>query len=131
MNQIIHAIESLNKFPIFGQHQDSLTSKNVWERVLRLQTVHDIDFEKSVTPDTVLDYKSLFSNRLLTYLYERDFIFLPHEKYTLTRASEYKHFYDLEIDENCAFLKKWLEKYCFGFLEQQIDVHGKWTKKNL
>jgi hypothetical protein len=62
MNKVINAIEGLNKLPIFGQDQALLTSDSVWERVLRLKTAQHINFDEAVTPDTILDYKSLFSN---------------------------------------------------------------------
>lgn len=127
-DDICSLILKLNEFKIFGQEQKSLDSQNVWERTLRLNTAKYINFKEKICSETVLDYKALFANRLLTYLYEKDLIFLPEKQQLLNLNSDFHKFYCIKYTNECNFLKNFFEKYCFDFLQTEIDISTSWTK---
>jgi mannose-6-phosphate isomerase-like protein (cupin superfamily) len=123
-------LKKLSSIDIFGQDVENLFTHHVWERPLRLHTAHTIDFDQPVNNTTILDYKSLFANRVLSYLYERDLVFLPAEGCKIEPPqSHFNKFYNTEDNVALSLLQFHLEKYCLGFLPKEVNVVGQWTKK--
>jgi len=131
MSNVYDYLKHLSSIDIFGgTHAESLFTRHVWERPLRLHTAHTIDFDQPVHKAAVLDYKSLFANRVLSYLYERDLVFLPTEGCQLEPSqSNFNTFYTTGDNVALSLLQLHLEKYCLGFLPKEVDVVGQWTKK--
>lgn len=79
MSNVHDYLKHLSNIDILGEHAETLFTLHVCERPLWLHTAHTINFDQPVHKAKVLDYKSLFANRVLSYLYERDLVFLPAE----------------------------------------------------
>ena len=122
-------LDTLKSKDIFGFGTESLKSESVWQRHLRLNTADQIDFSKNVNKKTVLNYDSLFANRVLSYLYERDMVFLPNKNHKIGKNSDFYKFYSLNCNECCALLRFFLEEYCLSFINEEVQVSGNWTKK--
>jgi Iron-containing redox enzyme len=127
---VYNCLKKLSNIDIFGGHAEALFTRHVWERPLRLHTAHTIDFDQPVDKTTVLDYKSLFANRVLSYLYERNLVFLPAEGSRLDPSQgHFSAFYNTEDNAKLSLLQLHLEKYCLGFLPKEVNVVGQWTKE--
>lgn len=130
MKQNIHQLlNKLSDLDIFGFGAKFLDSENVWQRHLRLNTSNYIDFDNKIDKETVLNYGSLFANRVLSYLYERDLVFLPDQQYKIEKDSDFYKFYNVNYNECCALLRLFLEEYCLSFIDKEVQVTGNWTKE--
>ena len=77
-----------------------------------------------------MDYESLAAQRVLTCVYEQDLVFLPRESYPGWLA-DFNEFYSPETRELAGQFRSALEKYCFGYLEERVEVSKGWTKESL
>jgi len=69
---------------------------------------------------------SLFDNRVLLTIYERDFVLLPREGFPAKHA-DFAAYYGSDLTRRGDQLRPHLEERLFGPLERSIQVSGEWT----
>ncbi|MBT0772921.1 iron-containing redox enzyme family protein [Kineosporia sp. J2-2] len=104
-------------------------SRRPFHRSLRPQALHEVDLARPLTPDTFMNYESLAAQRVLTCVYEQDLVFLPEQPYD-GWLKDFEEFYSPETRELAGQFRGQLEQYCFGYLEQEIEVSPGWTRED-
>lgn len=97
-----------------------------WQRQLRPRVIKYLDFSKPVTPDVLLNYTSMAANRILTNIYEQDFVFLTNN-FTEKEKGFFERFYNQEDRLLADVIRPAMENYLFNHLEKEVQVTGKWT----
>lgn len=98
-----------------------------FNRSLRPQALGQVNLDRPLTPNEFMDYESLAAQRVLTCVYEQDLVFLPKDPYD-GWMEDFKLFYSRELRDLGASFRSTLEEYCFGYLEDEIEVSSGWTK---
>ncbi|ALM83495.1 iron-containing redox enzyme family protein [Bordetella sp. N] len=101
-----------------------------YERELRPQDLKHLHFDQPINIHQFLDYQSMAGHRLLLTIYESDFLLLPR----MGMKDQYENFRTFYCPERRALgqiVRPGLERHLFGFLEEEIDVSGKWTEHEL
>lgn len=116
--------------PLFRDSSTWEMSRRPFHRSLRPQALAAVDLDVPLEADGFMDYESLAAQRVLTCVYEQDLVFLPREPYDGWRE-DFTEFYSADSRALAAQFRPALERYCFGYLEEQIEVSGGWTKDRL
>lgn len=116
--------------PIYLDNEEWQNNDNPYRRQLRPQVLRHLDFSKVLSRGDILAYSSLAANRLLTTIYENDLVFLPSAG-SASGHADFKRYYNHTNRIQGEMIRPYLEQHVFGFLDQEVDVTGKWTKESL
>lgn len=112
--------------PLFGYLKEWVIADNPYRRPVDQQTVTRHDFGRPLKREEALGASALAAQRMLFNVYETDFVFLP-EKDLAAKRGDFVSFYSNENKLLGELIRPALEAHLFGFLEDEIDVSGKWT----
>ncbi|WP_435175175.1 iron-containing redox enzyme family protein [Actinacidiphila sp. bgisy145] len=115
--------------PLYLDNEDWQNHDNPYRRQLRPQVLRHLDFSKPPARADILNYSSLAAGRLLTSIYEADLVFLPKSGLG-DRAEDFHRYYDPGNRALGEAIRPALERYAFGFLDEEVDVSGPWTKES-
>lgn len=115
---------------LFGQPSDFLIRGNPYRRPVRPQDIQGIDFSRPLTRRDFASTAALTGQRLLTNVYESELLFLPADDFRRVER-DFRAFYDDELKLAGELIRPQLERQLFGFLEQEIDVTGRWSEATM
>lgn len=113
--------------PIYLDNEEWENTDNPYRRQLRPQVLPHLDFDRIPGRDEILNYTSFAVQRLLTSVYEADLVFLPRSGMK-GRWEDFRRFYSPSNRALGEMIRPALERYAFGFLDQEVEVSGTWTK---
>ncbi len=116
--------------PIYLDNEEWVNDDNPYRRQLRPQVLKFLDFDRVLRRSQILNYESLAAQRLLTSIYEADLMFLPKSGLADRRA-DFAAFYSASNRALGEMIRPALERFAFGFLDDEVDVSGKWTRDSL
>ncbi|MFF4954117.1 iron-containing redox enzyme family protein [Streptomyces chattanoogensis] len=118
--------------PIYLDNEEWQNSDNPYRRQLRPQVLRHLDLDRVPGRDEILDYSSLAVQRLLTSIYEADLVFLPKTGLKGEgKWEDFKRFYSPTNRVLGEMIRPALERYAFGFLDEEVETSGKWTAESL
>ncbi|MEU3267366.1 MULTISPECIES: iron-containing redox enzyme family protein [Streptomyces] len=116
--------------PVYTDNEEWENSDNPYRRQLRPQVLPYLDFDRVPGREQVLEYSSLAAQRLLTSIYEADLVFFP--KAGLGKLTEdFRRYYSPDNRARGEMIRPALERFAFGFLDQEVEVSGDWTTESL
>lgn len=135
MENLRNKIQELRNYNIYADNpsiiknrcESAIENKNVWKRPLRYLSFPYIELD-DISDDTCLNYKSLTLNRILTALYEQDFLYLPEQSDNIVQ--ELKSAYTESLRNISPAIIPKLEKIIFGYLENDITIDGEWNEES-
>ena len=118
--------------PLFRDAEDGEIeiAGNPFRRPTRLNDHRFIDFFEPLSGDQLTSNASLAANRLLLILYELDLVFLPVDGKP-EGLENFRSFYGDGIRKAAGALRPVLERFLFGFLDDAVDVTGRWRADDL
>jgi hypothetical protein len=116
--------------PLYLDNEEWQNDDNPYRRQLRPQVLQYLDFSRVLQPDEILTYSALAANRLLTTIYEADLVLLPKAQFAERRA-DFTGFYSTTNRVQGEMIRPYLERHVFGFLDDEVEVTGPWTKDDL
>lgn len=112
--------------PLFGHHGEWVIADNPYRRPVDQPTVARLDFGRPLKREEAFGASALAAQRMLFNVYETDLIFLP-EKDLAAKRGDFERFYSNENKLLGELIRPALEAHVFGFLDEEIDISGKWT----
>ncbi|AHG20828.1 cupin [Chania multitudinisentens RB-25] len=125
-NYFTKQLSYLGQYEIYRDGAFWTENHNVWKRPLRPQSFPYTDFQ-DVSRENLLNYSTFTLNRILTVLYEQDFLYLPESSDDI--VAELRIVYNKELREEAAVLIPELERKIFCNLKNEIKVGGEWSKE--
>ncbi|KAA2252531.1 iron-containing redox enzyme family protein [Solihabitans fulvus] len=116
--------------PLYLDNEEWENDDNPYRRQLRPQVLQHLDFTKKLSRSEILNYESLAAQRLLTTIYESDLMFLPQSGFG-EKYEDFKRFYSSTNRALGEMIRPALERHSFGFLDDEVEVTGKWTRASL
>ncbi|MFE0699541.1 iron-containing redox enzyme family protein [Streptomyces sp. NPDC058872] len=116
--------------PIYLDNEEWENDDNPYRRQLRPQVLPYLDFSRVLPRNEILHYEGLAAQRILTSIYEADLMFLPKAGFK-SKWEDFKQYYNPSNRVLGEIIRPSLEKFAFGFLDQEVEVSGKWTKDEL
>ena len=116
--------------PLFENTPEWIIHDNPYRRPVDPKTVQQLDFSSSLSRAEVLGTSALAAHRMLLNIYETDLIFLPANNFAAKRA-EFSSYYSNDNKLLGELVRPSLEAHVFSFLNDEIDVTGKWTVEAL
>jgi hypothetical protein len=116
--------------PLYLDNEEWTNDDNPYRRQLRPQVLDHLDFSRALRRDEILNYPSLAVQRLLTTIYEADLMFLPATGLA-EKWADFHRFYNPTNRALGEMIRPALEKHAFGFLDQEVEVSGAWTRESL
>ncbi len=116
--------------PIYLDNEEWVNDDNPYRRQLRPQVAKYLNFSRVLPKDEILTYESLAAQRLLTSIYDADLVFLPKADLA-EKWDDFRQFYSPGNRALGEIIRPGLEKFAFGFLDDEVEVSGKWTKDSL
>lgn len=116
--------------PLFADNEKWENTDNPYRRQLRPQVLPHLDFARVLPRKEILTYESLAAQRILTSIYETDLVFLPRTG-TPEKWADHKLFYSSTNRTRGELIRPSLERFAFGFLDDEVEVTGNWTKQSL
>jgi quercetin dioxygenase-like cupin family protein len=124
------AVVRYSSNPIYLDNEEWVNDDNPYRRQLRPQVLRHLDFSKALGVNQLLDYENLAANRLLTSIYESDLMFLPQAGLA-DKWDDFKRYYSPSNRALGEIIRPSLEQFAFGFLDDEVDVSGKWTRESM
>ncbi|MET0648737.1 MAG: iron-containing redox enzyme family protein [Pyrinomonadaceae bacterium] len=112
--------------PLFGYLKEWVIADNPYRRPVDQQTVTRHDFSRPLKREEALNASALAAQRMLFNVYETDLVFLPEKDFAAKRG-DFVSFYSNENKLLGELIRPTLESHLFGFLEDEIEVSGKWS----
>lgn len=112
--------------PLFGYHKEWVIEDNPYRRPVDQQAVARHDFGRPLKRGEALGASALTAQRMLFNVYETDLVFLPEKDFAAKRG-DFASFYSNENKLLGELIRPTLEAHLFGFLEDEIDVSGRWS----
>jgi Iron-containing redox enzyme len=112
--------------PLFGYLKEWVIADNPYRRPVDQEAVARHDFGRPLKRGEALNASALAAQRMLFNIYETDLVFLPEKNFAAKRA-DFASFYSNENRLLGELIRPTLETHLFGFLEDEIDVSGKWS----
>ena len=112
--------------PLFDDTSEQLIRDNPYCRPIDRESIQRFDFSETVNRSGALGASALTAHRLLLNIYETDLIFLPDKNFAGKR-NDFASYYSNENKLLGELIRPTLEAHVFNFLEQEINVTGKWT----
>ncbi|TCT88973.1 heme oxygenase-like protein [Gibbsiella quercinecans] len=123
LNILLQEMSAFNKF------RDSTSwyePDDVWKRPVRPQSFKHIVFD-DVQNENISNYSTFTMNRILTAMYEMDFLFLPQTSNNVTR--ELSENYNSSIIKLKNKIIPVLEEKIFGYIDKEVYVTGDWNRE--
>lgn len=113
--------------PLFGDAPEEwLIRDNPYRRPVDRKTVEGVDFCKPLARPELFSSGALAAHRMLLNIYETDLIFLPAGNFAAKR-NDFNAYYSNDNKLLGELIRPTLEAHVFGFLDEEVDVTGKWT----
>jgi hypothetical protein len=128
--EVRHAVTQFAANPLFLDNEEWLNDDNPYRRQLRPQVLAYLDFSRVLGRESLLDYENLAAQRLLTTIYETDMIFLPKSGLD-GKWEDFHGFYSPTTRYWGEIARPALERFSFGFLEDEVEVSGRWTRDSV
>lgn len=112
--------------PLFDDTAEWLIRDNPYCRPIDRESVERFDFTKTLDKSEALGASALVAHRMLLNIYETDLIFLP-EKNFAARKNDFASYYSNDNKLLGEMIRPTLEAHVFDFLENEINITGKWT----
>lgn len=128
--EVRHAVMQLAASPIFLDNEDWFNDDNPYRRQLRPQLLPHLDFNRVLGREALFDYENLAAQRLLTTIYETDLMFLPKGGLE-DKWEDFQRFYSPATRHWGDIARSPLERFSFGFLQDEVEVSGRWTRDSL
>jgi hypothetical protein len=125
-SEFVKQLSYLGNFDIFRDGEFWTEENCVWKRPLRPQGFPYTKFQ-DVTRENLFNYSSLTLNRILTALYEQDFLYLPDSAENI--LDDLHHVYNKDLRSLAAVLIPEIERKIFHNLQREVKVGGKWDKE--
>jgi nitrosourea synthase len=119
-------IERYAARPLFENTSEWIIRDNPYRRPVDLKTVQQLDFSAPLSRAEILGTSALAAHRMLLNIYETDLIFLPANDFASKRA-DFSSYYSNDNKLLGELVRPTLEAHVFSFLNDEIDVTGKWT----
>ncbi|GLF97754.1 iron-containing redox enzyme family protein [Streptomyces yaizuensis] len=116
--------------PIYLDNEEWENSDNPYRRQLRPQVLRHLDYDAIPGRDGIFNYTSLAVQRLLTSVYEADLVFFPKGGLA-GQEEDFRRYYSSSNRVLGETIRPALEKYAFGFLDNEVEVSGNWTLESL
>lgn len=116
--------------PIYLDNEEWENHDNPYRRQLRPQVLPYLDFARVLPRKEITTYDSLAAQRLLTSIYEADLMFLPRRADEAT-WKDFRAFYSPDNRARGELVRPSLERFAFGFLDDEVEVSGQWTRESL
>lgn len=116
--------------PIYLDNEEWENDDNPFRRQLRPQVLQHLDFDRPPGREGLLNYTSLAVQRVLTTIYEADLVFLPKGGLK-GHWEDFKRFYSPTNRALGEIVRPALERYAFGFLDDEVETSGEWTAQSL
>jgi hypothetical protein len=116
--------------PLYLDNEDWENADNPYRRQLRPQVVPHLDFSRVLPREELLNYQGLATQRILTTIYEADLMFLPKGDLA-GRWEDFQRFYNPTNRVLGEIIRPALERQAFGFLDDEVEVAGAWTRDSL
>lgn len=116
--------------PLFAGVDQWVIDDNPYRRPVRPQDLGLFDFSTVLDKRQVLTGSGLMASRMLLNIYETDLVFLPQGP--LEPAYEdFQAFYAPGLRALGEMMRPTLERHTFGFLDDEVDVSGRWSLDSL
>lgn len=112
--------------PNFDDTAEWLIRDNPYCRPIDRESTQRFDFTQTVNRTEALGASALAAHRMLLNIYETDLVFLP-EKNFAARKNDFASYYSNDNKLLGEMIRPTLEAHVFQFLENEINVTGKWT----
>jgi hypothetical protein len=112
--------------PLFGHHDEWVITDNPFRRPVDQQAVTQHNFSQPLKREEAFSSSALAAQRMLFNVYETDLVFLPDKDFAAKRA-DFESFYSNENKLLGELIRPTLEAHLFGFLDEEIDISGKWS----
>ena len=116
--------------PLFENTSEWIIRDNPYRRPVDPRTIQQLDFSTSLSRAEILGTSALAAHRMLLNIYETDLIFLPASDFANKRA-DFSSYYSNDNKLLGELIRPTLEAHVFNFLNDEIDVTGKWTVEAL
>jgi hypothetical protein len=117
--------------PIYLDNEEWVNEDNPYRRQLRPQVLPHLVFDTPLRRDQVFNYESLAAHRMLTSIYEADLVFLPKSELTPEKYRDFHSFYSPHNRSRGEVIRPALERFAFGFLDDEVSVSGDWDAESL
>jgi mannose-6-phosphate isomerase-like protein (cupin superfamily) len=128
--ELRHAVTQFAESPIFLDNEEWLNDDNPYRRQLRPQVLGHLDFNRVLDRAALFDYENLAAQRLLTTIYETDLMFLPKAGLD-GKWDDFQRFYSPTARRLGEMARPALERFSFGFLQDEVEVSGRWTRDSM
>ena len=126
-NEFEAVLSYMARFEKFKDSKSWFIGEDVWKRPTRPQSFKYTKFEE-VNRGNLLNYSTFTMNRILTALYELDFLFLPESSKDIITSINDNYSDDLlSYKANVLSL---IEDKMFGFIENEVTVDGEWDRES-
>ncbi len=130
MSSVANRIADLASVPLFHDaEEDEVFLNNPYRRPTRTFDNQFINFASPLNRNNQASNSALSTHRLLLNVYEMDMLFLPDQSYP-GFAEDFATFYSEDALAKADAVRHDLEKKAFGFLDDEIQIEGKWTAKD-
>ncbi|MFC8452443.1 iron-containing redox enzyme family protein [Kitasatospora sp. NPDC057223] len=116
--------------PIYRDNEEWENADNPYHRQLRPQVIPHLDFDRVPGRDRALEYSSLAAQRILTSIYEADLVFFPKAGLGAL-DKDYRAYYSPGNRARGELIRPALERFAFGFLDDEVEVSGDWDSAGL
>jgi quercetin dioxygenase-like cupin family protein len=116
--------------PLYLDNEEWVNDDNPYRRQLRPQVLKYLDFTKVLPKNEILEYESLAAQRMLTSIYEADLVFFPQSGLS-EKWDDFKQYYSSSNRVLGEIIRPHLERHAFGFLDEEVEVSGKWTRESM
>ncbi|HEX8852087.1 MAG TPA: hypothetical protein VF754_01295, partial [Pyrinomonadaceae bacterium] len=112
--------------PLFSPHGEWVIADNPFRRPIEQPPVTPHDFGRPLKREEAFNSSALAAQRMLFNIYETDLVFLPEKDFAAKRG-DFERFYSNENKLLGELIRPTLEAHLFGFLDEEIDISGKWS----
>ena len=124
--QVTREIFTFGANRLFGQYDSFIVEGNPYCRPIRPQDLADLEFTAPLSANELSSPSALSAHRMLLNIYESDLLFLPKSGFE-TVERDFRLFYSDDVKLAGEAIRPTLERHVFAFLDQEIDVSGRWT----
>lgn len=112
--------------PLFDDTEDWVIRDNPYRRPVDRKGIEQFDFSTPLAKSDMFTARALAAQRMLLNIYETDLIFLPEKNFAAKR-SDFAGYYSNDNKMLGELIRPTLEAHAFSFLDDEIEVTGKWT----
>jgi mannose-6-phosphate isomerase-like protein (cupin superfamily) len=116
--------------PLFGDTAEWVIRDNPYRRPIDRKGVQQFDFSTPLAKGEAFSANALAAHRMLLNIYETDLIFLPENNFA-AKKNDFSSYYSNDNKLLGELIRPTLEAHVFDFLEDEIDVTGKWSVEAL